>query len=106
MTIVIPRPDLLDQLLRLIGKKRGVEINGETAEPGSAQSYFAPRKENFLKALLRPSGRVLPKGVIDIFMLQWEEESAEQQAPFRCWAPFTMAEAARKDASLDSLRLL
>jgi hypothetical protein len=70
MTIVIPKPGLVDNLLKLLGKKRGVTVQGETTEPSGAQTYFAPKKESALKAALRPSSQSLPAGMTDIFTLQ------------------------------------
>jgi hypothetical protein len=70
MTIVIPRPGLMDKLLKLLGKKRGVTVQGETMDLFGAQTYFTPKKESALKAVLRPSNRSLPAGMADIFALQ------------------------------------
>jgi len=67
---VIPKPSLVDELLRLIGKKRGVTLQGETIDPSCTQIYFAPRKESLLSAILRPSLEALPVGMADIFTLQ------------------------------------
>jgi len=76
MTIVIPKPDIVDRLLRLLGKKRGVTLRGEATHPNSIQFYYTPKKESSLTALLRPSGRALPDGMIDVFTLQPEDGQA------------------------------
>lgn len=75
MTIVIPKPDFFDQLLKLLGKKRGVAVHGNAAHPDAAQTYYAPKKESILDALTRGSGKELPDGMIDIFTLQSVEGS-------------------------------
>lgn len=106
MTIVIPKPVLFDKVLRLFGKKRGVAVNGETAEPTGIQTYYAPKKESALKALFRPSGRMLPKGMTDIFMLQCEEEIPENNTGLQSWTPFAPAEITLQDSPPNSLRLL
>lgn len=79
MTIVIPNPDIVDRVLRILGKRRGVAVHGETTDPKSTQSYYAPKKESPLRALLRPSGRALPEGMIDVFRLQPEDEKAHRE---------------------------
>ena len=91
MTIVIPKPDLFDKLLRLIGKKRAVAVHGETTDPNSTQTYYAPKKESPLSALLRPSRKALPGGMIDIFTLQLEDEMAEKKAQKQMWMPFALS---------------
>jgi hypothetical protein len=91
MTIVIPKPDLIDKLLRLIGKKRGVVVHGETTDPNSTQTYYAPKKESPLRALLRPACKPLPNGMIDIFTLQFEDEMAERKAQKQVWMPFALS---------------
>ena len=91
MTIVIPNPDLIDRLLRLLGKTCGVAVHGETTDPNSTQCYVAPKKESPLKALFRPSGEPLPDRMIDIFTLQPEEEKAEKKRPKHLWMPFALS---------------
>lgn len=91
MTIVIPKPDLFDRLLRILGKKRGVAVHGETIDPSSTQSYVAPKKESPLRALLRPSGKSLPDGMTDIFTIQLEDERAGKKTPKSTWTPFALS---------------
>jgi hypothetical protein len=69
MTIVIPKPNFIDRLLKFIGKVRGVMVRGENGDPNSTQTYYAPMKESVLRALLRPRWKALPEGMIDIFSL-------------------------------------
>ena len=91
MTIVIPKPDFIDKLLRILGKKRGVRVHGQTTDPSSTRTYYAPKKESPLKALLRPSGRPLPDGMVDIFTLQLEEEEMDKKTQKQIWMPFTLS---------------
>jgi len=91
MTIVIPKPGLIDKLLRRIGKKRGVVVQAETMDPSGTQIYFAPKKESALKALRRPSGKALPEGVSDIFTFQSEDRFDKEETAARTWMSFTMA---------------
>ena len=91
MTIVIPKPDLIDRLLRLLGKKRGVAVHGETTDPNSTQSYVAPKKESPLRALFRPSGEPLPDGMIDIFTLQLQDERAGKKTTRQIWMPLALS---------------
>ena len=91
MTIVIPKPDLFDRLLRILGKTRGVAVHGETTDPNSTQSYVAPKKESPLRALLRASDTPLPDGMIDIFTLQIEDETADRKPPKQIWMPFALS---------------
>lgn len=91
MTIVIPKPDLIDKFLRILGKKRGVAVHGEATDPNSTQIYYAPKKESPLKALLRPSGKDLPDGMIDIFTLQFEVAEADQDVQKQSRLPFALS---------------
>lgn len=67
MTIKLPRPNLIDRFLRVIGKKRGVFIPMKPYEINRQHIYAVGIKESVLKALLRPTGDPLPDGMIDIF---------------------------------------
>lgn len=91
MTIVIPKPDLLDRLLRVLDKKRGVAVYGETTDANNTQSYVAPKKESLLTALFRPSRDPLPDGMIDIFTLQLQDETADRKTPGQNWMPFALS---------------
>ena len=82
MTIVIPKPGLVDKLLNRLGKKRGVALQGETTDPSETQFYFAPRKESLLSAILRPCRKALPVGMADIFTLQCEERVGGKETGF------------------------
>jgi hypothetical protein len=84
MTIVIPKPGLMDKLLRRIGKKRGVAVQGETTDPSETQFYFATRKESLLSAILRPCRAALPVGMADIFTLQYDNRVEERKQGSFC----------------------
>jgi hypothetical protein len=79
MTIVIPKPNFIDKLLKFIGKVRGVLVRGENGDPNSTQTYYAPRKESVLRALLRPRRKALPEGMIDIFSLDFRNQVPPKQ---------------------------
>ena len=91
MTIVTPKPNLIDRLLRILGKKRSVTLYSEPLGAANTQTYYAPKKESILKALLRPSGKSLPEGTIDIFTLQLEDENPDDKAQPQIWIPFTLS---------------
>jgi hypothetical protein len=67
MTIKLPQPNLLDKLLRSLGKKRGVVIPIYSYDELGRFSYYFARKESLIKALFRSSKTDLPEGLIDIF---------------------------------------
>jgi hypothetical protein len=62
MTIRLPKPDVFDKILKLLGKKRAVYI------PRSVYKEFGPyitivaKKEPFIKALISSNERRLPEG--------------------------------------------
>jgi hypothetical protein len=70
MTLMIQPPSFSDRLLARIGKKRAVFIPSMTRPSGY---YVAPR-ESFLRALLRPRGRPLPKG-----WAYWDASDCEEK---------------------------
>jgi hypothetical protein len=88
MTIVIPKPNFIDKLLKFIGKVRGVMVRGEKGDPNSTQTYYAPRKENLLRALLRPRWKALPEGMIDIFSLDLRNEVSPKETS--TFTPFAL----------------
>ena len=97
MTIVIPKPGLIDRLLRLIGKKRGVIVQVQTMDPSGTQIYFAQKKESALKAMRRPSGKALPEGMSDIFTIQSEEKIHKEERTAQTWMSFTMGRLMLQD---------
>ena len=70
MTIKIPELTVADRILKALGKKRGVRVP-RSAEP---YSYSRLKKESFWKALLRPAGKDLPPGYVDIFYFSGPED--------------------------------
>ena len=66
MTIKIPVPGIADKMIKLIGKKRGVALPSGESEKLGPYTYTVAKKENLLKALLRPGSSPLPDGLIDI----------------------------------------
>jgi hypothetical protein len=89
MTIVIPKPGLVDQMLRLLGKQRGVTLQKEATGPSDTQNYFAPKKESVMKAVLRPNREALPAGMADIFTFQYKETIEEEEPGAQPWMTFT-----------------
>lgn len=67
MTIRLPQPTVFDQLLHLLGKKRGVILPTKAHKAYGPYVYANGKKENFWKALLRSKSTDLPKEMIDIF---------------------------------------
>jgi hypothetical protein len=91
MTIVIPKPNFIDRILRILGKKRGVAVHAEATDPDGTQTYYAPKKERILTALLRPSGKSLSDEEVDIFALQLEDEVAEEKTRNQIWMPLSIS---------------
>lgn len=67
MTIKLPEPNMFDQLLYFIGKKRGVILPTKIDKDYGQYAYGIGKKENFWKALLRPRGADIPEEMADIF---------------------------------------
>jgi hypothetical protein len=58
MTIKIQPPDVLDDILKIFGKKRAVYM----PEHSHKYEYCLAKRENFFQALFRSSAKPLPKG--------------------------------------------
>lgn len=69
MTIRIPKPNLADKFLRMIGKKRVVKLPSSMGKFGHYYQVTGI-KECFWKALIRPKNRMLPEGTVDIFLVE------------------------------------
>lgn len=69
MTIRIPKPNLADRFLRLLGKKRAVRL---PANLGSLGQHFQAVgiKESFWNALIRRKNSMLPEGTVDVFLVE------------------------------------
>lgn len=74
MTVKIPSPSFADKVLNALGKKRDVIIPSDSYEKFGQSSHSVVKKENFIKALFRPSNQALPNGMVDIhsFILNQE----------------------------------
>ena len=70
MTIRIPKANIFDRFLKLLGKRRGVRLPGEAYEKFGPYVYTNPLKENFWKALLRPANQPLPDDLVDLFQIE------------------------------------
>ncbi len=67
MTVKIPKPNLADKILKLLGKKRGVFLHLEqNPQIGQYGGYSYGGKEGLFTSLLRPSNKPLPAGMVDI----------------------------------------
>lgn len=69
MAITIPKPNFADKFLRLIGKKRAVHLPKNMWKFGQ-HFHVVGIKENFFKALARPSKKRLPKDTVDVFLIE------------------------------------
>jgi hypothetical protein len=69
MTIRIPKPNLADKFLRLIGKKRAVYFPDSSMKLAEF-SQIVGTKENFFKALFRPTNNQMPDGTMDVFLVE------------------------------------
>jgi len=84
MTILLPRPNIFDRLLRALGKKRGVFLPGQDAEAFGQYAYSTGQKESFARSLLRSGKTPLPDGLIDIFEVAGNfSRPAEPDSPSR-----------------------
>jgi len=62
MTIKLPKPDICDKLLSLIGKKRALRIPPGIYERFGPYVYGQAEKESFWRALGRPKNEDPPEG--------------------------------------------
>ncbi len=69
MSVIIPKPNTFDKILRCLGKKRGVFISGNQKDKFGPYLYEELKRESFFKALLRPEKEKLPEGSVDIYSL-------------------------------------
>ena len=67
MTVLMPKPNIADKALKILGKKRGVIFPHKAIEIFGQHVYARAHKESFWKALLRPSNQELPEDMVDIF---------------------------------------
>jgi hypothetical protein len=69
MTIRIPKPNLADNFLKMIGKKRAVKLPTNMGKFGNHFQALGI-KESFWTALIRPKNRMLPEGTVDVFLVE------------------------------------
>jgi len=62
MTIRLPKPDVFDDILRLLGKRRAVHIPPNVDKKFGPYSTIIAKKESFIKVLISSKDRVLPNG--------------------------------------------
>ena len=62
MTIRLPKPDVFDDILRLLGKRRAVYIPPNVDKEFGPYSIIVGKKESFIKALISSKDRVLSDG--------------------------------------------
>jgi len=62
MTIRLPKPDIFDDILRLLGKRRAVYIPPNVDKEFGPYSIIVAKKESFIKALFSSKDRTLSEG--------------------------------------------
>ena len=67
MTIKRPKAKIFDNLLKLLGKKRGIKVPLEAYEKYGQYVYVKAIKESFWKSLFRPKNKDLPEGYVDLY---------------------------------------
>lgn len=75
MTIKHQEPNILDRLLKIIGKKRGIIVPSDIYEKFGPYIYFEAKRESFWKALFRGKNQKLPQGVIDMELISDSTEN-------------------------------
>ena len=75
MTIRLPKPNLFDDILRLLGKKRAVYIPPNVDKDFDPYSIIVAKEESFFKALISSTNRVLPNGWVYLEGLNVNTES-------------------------------
>lgn len=66
MTILRPKEEWTDRLLRGMGKKRAVSVPVEFDRERLSGAYLQCIKESFWRALVRPAGKPPPTGWVYI----------------------------------------
>ena len=67
MTARMPDLSIWDQILKFMGKQRGVRYPVEAYDRFGNTVYLRPAKESFWKALFRSKNQQLPEAYIDLF---------------------------------------
>ena len=70
MTIAMPKENVADRILKVLGKKRGVKIPAgvfKGFDSGKIDIYVIAQKESFWKALLRSKNEELPEEYFNLY---------------------------------------
>ena len=70
MSVNVPQPNMLDRLLRRLGKCRGVIIPKDAYHYHGKETQIFCKKESVWVSLRRPGIEQLPEDRADIFRLQ------------------------------------
>lgn len=79
MTVRTPEKNILDRILSLFGKRRGVIIPDGIYQKHGPHVYAMAKRESFWRALLRPKNASLPENVIDSDQLNDSEETGRNK---------------------------
>jgi hypothetical protein len=80
MSVRLPKPNIFDKFLKMIGKKRGVRIPVEGYERYGPCVYAVAYKESFWRAIFRPNTDDLPDGTVEIFSISEIQNSKVENA--------------------------
>lgn len=67
MTIRKPSITIADKFLKLLNKKRGVQVGESIVKDHAPGGTLIAMKESFWRALFRPSKKELPSHMINLF---------------------------------------
>ena len=70
MSVNVPEPNILDKLLKRLGKSRGVIIPKDAHQYHGKDTQIFCKKESVFISLRRPRNHQLPEDRADIFLLQ------------------------------------
>jgi hypothetical protein len=74
MTITIPKNNLFDRILGILGKRRGIIVPAGVYREYGYYSYALAKRENFFSALIRSKNTPLPVNVLEVVMFDRPEE--------------------------------
>jgi len=75
MTVRLPKPNVFDDILKLLGKKRAVYIPPNIDKEFGPYTIIVGKKESFFKALISSKNRILSNGWIYLEDLNVNTES-------------------------------
>ncbi len=64
MTVYIPRENLFDKILHMLGKRRAIKIPEGARDLSNTYVQYMAGRELFISALLRPKNSPPPKGYV------------------------------------------